>query len=570
MDRDNRSWPMRIVAGIWRGLDRLRRLLHLILLLGLFLLLLIGVVGERVLVPDSAALVIAPQGSLVDQLSGDALERAIAKAQGTPLQETLVRDVIDGLRAARDDERIKVVVLDLDGLTGAGLSKLQEIAARARSLQAERQTCHRGGRWLHARSVLPRGPSRRRLHASRWVSCSSTATAGSCRTTNRCSTRSTWTTTSGRSGSTSRSSSRSRVTTCRRRTRRRARCSSTALWTAYQADVTAARGLAAPALQQYADDIVTLLQEAGGDTAQLAVNYGLVDELLTRDAMRERIRAAIGERRSTSRLADAYTEVSLDDYVTALRTETPPAVQPSKVAVIVAAGTILDGSAAAGRDRRRFDGRADPPRARRRGRQSARAARGFRRRQRVRVGRHSARARAVPGDEAARRRVDGQRRGVGWLLDRDVGRRDLGEPDDADGVDRRGRHDPDDSTRARLVRRARRRYRDDGVGGRARHHAAARRQLQGPHRPVDTQDVRRFHPQGGRASRAPGRGDRCRGARAGLDRHATRSTAASWIASARWRRPSSRRPSSRASSAALTCSITSSRSSASPSAWCCR
>ena len=89
MDRDNRSWPMRIVAGIWRGLDRLRRLLHLILLLGLFLLLLIGVVGERVLVPDSAALVIAPQGSLVDQLSGDALERAIAKAQGTPLQETL-------------------------------------------------------------------------------------------------------------------------------------------------------------------------------------------------------------------------------------------------------------------------------------------------------------------------------------------------------------------------------------------------------------------------------------------------------------------------------------------------
>ena len=68
-----------------------------------------------------------------------------------------------------------------------------------------------------------------------------------------------------------------------------------ALWSAYQADVTAARGLAAPALQQYADDIVALLGEAGGDTAQLAVDYGLVDELLTRDAMRERIREAIGE-----------------------------------------------------------------------------------------------------------------------------------------------------------------------------------------------------------------------------------------------------------------------------------
>ncbi len=166
MDRDNRSWPMRVVAGIWRGLDRLRRLLHLILLLGLFLLLLIGVVGERVLVPDSAALVIAPQGSLVDQLSGDALERAIAKAQGTPRQETLVRDVIDGLRAARDDERIKAVVLDLDGLTGAGLSKLQEIARELARFKQSGKRVIAVGRWLHARSVLPRGPGRRRLHAS--------------------------------------------------------------------------------------------------------------------------------------------------------------------------------------------------------------------------------------------------------------------------------------------------------------------------------------------------------------------------------------------------------------------
>jgi protease-4 len=116
-----------------------------------------------------------------------------------------------------------------------------------------------------------------------------------------------------------------------------------ALWGAYQADVTAARGLAAPALQQYADDVVTLLAEAGGDTARLAVDYGLVDELLTRDAMRERIREAIGEEPRSTLAGDAFSEVSLDDYVTALRTESPPEAQPSKVAVIVASGTILDG-----------------------------------------------------------------------------------------------------------------------------------------------------------------------------------------------------------------------------------
>ena len=136
MDKDNRALPLRIVASIWRGLDRLRRLLHLILLLGLFLLLLpvliVAIFGEPILIPRTAALVIAPRGVLVDQLSGDALDRALARAQGAPLGETLVRDVVDALRAARDDERIKAVVLDLDELTGAGLSKLQDVAAELR------------------------------------------------------------------------------------------------------------------------------------------------------------------------------------------------------------------------------------------------------------------------------------------------------------------------------------------------------------------------------------------------------------------------------------------------------
>jgi protease IV len=116
-----------------------------------------------------------------------------------------------------------------------------------------------------------------------------------------------------------------------------------ALWGAYQTDVTSARAMAAPALQQYADDIVALLGEADGDTARLAMDYGLVDELLTRDAMRERIRERMGEDKPTTGQADTYPEVSLDEYVTWLRTEAVPEARPNKVAVIVAAGTILDG-----------------------------------------------------------------------------------------------------------------------------------------------------------------------------------------------------------------------------------
>jgi protease-4 len=343
MDSDNRPLPLRIVAGIWRGLDRLRRFLHLILLLGLFLLLIAGAIGERVYIPGAAALVIAPQGMLVDQLTGDALERAIAKAQGAALQETLVRDVIDALRAARDDERIKTVVLDLDGMTGAGLSKLQEIAAEiARFKESGKPVIAVGDGYTRDQYYLAAQADSVYMHPmglvlvdgySRFLPYYKSLLDKVYVDYN------VWTV--GEYKSFVEPITRDDMSP---QDEEASKLFLDALWNAYQADVTAARELAAPALQQYADDIVTLLEESDGDTAKLAVDYGLVDELLTRDAMRERIREAVGEDAASEETSDDYTEVPLEAYVTALRTETPPEVLPSKIAVVVASGTILDGA----------------------------------------------------------------------------------------------------------------------------------------------------------------------------------------------------------------------------------
>jgi protease-4 len=343
METDNRAWPLRFVSAIWRGLDRLRRLLHLILLLGLFLLILVSAFGERVLIPGTAALVIAPRGTLVDQLSGDALDRALARAQGAPLRETLVRDVIDALRSARDDDRIKAVVLDLDELTGGGLSKLQEIAVELRRFKESGKPViavgdgyTRDQYYLAAQAdnvymhpmglVLVDGYSRflpyyKSLLEKVYVDYN------------------VWTV--GEYKSFVEPITRDDMSP---QDEEASKLYLDELWRAYQADVTAARELAAPALQRYADDIVALLDEADGDSARLAVDYGLVDELLTRDVMRERIREAVGEEKPTTGQADVYPEVSLDDYVAWLRMEQPPERRPNKVAVIVAAGTILDGT----------------------------------------------------------------------------------------------------------------------------------------------------------------------------------------------------------------------------------
>ncbi len=76
----NALWS--VVKGIWLALDGLRKVLHLILLLVLFGLLFAAAQTELPYVPERAALVLAPEGVLVEELSGDPLERALSRATG--------------------------------------------------------------------------------------------------------------------------------------------------------------------------------------------------------------------------------------------------------------------------------------------------------------------------------------------------------------------------------------------------------------------------------------------------------------------------------------------------------
>jgi protease-4 len=334
--------PLRIVGAIWSGLDRLRRLLHLILLLGIFLLVLASTLGERAFVPSGAALVIAPRGTLVDQLSGDPLGRAIAKARGTPIEETLLRDIVDALRAARTDDRIRGVVLQLDAMTGAGLSKLQELAAEIAAFkQSGKPVTAIGDGFTRDQYHLASQADRVYMHPmglvlidgySRFLPYYKSALEKFYIDYN------VWTV--GEYKSFVEPITRDDMSP---EDEESSRVYLASLWQAYQDDVTAARRLPDRALQRYADEIVPLLEEARGDSAQLAVDYGLVDELLTRDAMRQRVRDAIGATQPGPQHPDDFAGITVEDYLTAQRGSARPAEQASNVAVIVASGTILDG-----------------------------------------------------------------------------------------------------------------------------------------------------------------------------------------------------------------------------------
>src|SRR5690606_35993812 len=113
-----------VLLAIGRGFDLVRKFLHLLLLLIIFGFVL-GVWRVSVpIVPARAALHVAPEGEIVDQLSGDPIERAIAQAQGLERAETLLWDLTDAIRGAAKDKRIAVMVLHLDYMSGAGQATL--------------------------------------------------------------------------------------------------------------------------------------------------------------------------------------------------------------------------------------------------------------------------------------------------------------------------------------------------------------------------------------------------------------------------------------------------------------
>ena len=104
------------------------------------------------------------------------------------------------------------------------------------------------------------------------------------------------------------------------------------LWARFVARVAANRGLEPTAVAAYADRFDELLHDASGDTARLALDYGLVDALLDEEAMAERLGELTGG-------GDSFVHVALSDYVDPVL----PPLFGKTVAVVPLSGTILMG-----------------------------------------------------------------------------------------------------------------------------------------------------------------------------------------------------------------------------------
>ena len=331
---------VRIISALWSGANGLRKVLHLILLLFIFLVFFGVMSGAPPLLPQKAALYIQPSGALVEQLTGSPYDRAVQELFGDVPVQTLVQDVVDALEYAATDERIAAVHLELSALGSAGLDKLQRVAV---ALDAFKETGKpvvasgdffgQQGYYLAARAdelymhpqglVYMPGYGAYRNYYRDLIEIL----------------RIDWNVFRvGTHKSFVEPYTRMDMSPEDRESRRRL---IDQLWLAYQADVTTARGLEDGAIDDFVQNMVERVAGAEGDIAQAAVDAGLVDELLSRDQLRDRIKAYAGEDEKDSA---TYASVAMSEYLGQMRLLHGDKANDVNVAVIVAVGDILNGS----------------------------------------------------------------------------------------------------------------------------------------------------------------------------------------------------------------------------------
>jgi protease-4 len=326
--------------GVWRGLDGLRRVLHLLLLLLIFGFI-IGALSSGVpKLPARGVLLLQPNGEIVEQRSGDPLTVAFNRASGQGDSQTLLWDLIESIRKAAGDGRVVAIGLNTDYFDGAGQPTLEEVAAAMADFKASGKKIIAWGAsftqaqyYLAAQAdevyldpmgeVLLDGYERYRMyykglldkldvdiHLVRCTQCDfKSADEDLIRT--------------GMSAE----------------DRQESLAYLQGLWSGYRTAVGKARDLTPAAIEQYANSYMAALRSHRGDSAQVALEAGLVSGLMTQQQVNDRLVELAGDDGKGN-----YPVIPYADYVRVHHAEAQLHKSGKEhVGVVVASGEIGDG-----------------------------------------------------------------------------------------------------------------------------------------------------------------------------------------------------------------------------------
>ncbi|KTF36426.1 signal peptide peptidase SppA [Xanthomonas translucens] len=340
-------------VGLWDVMNFTRRLILNLVFFGFLLLLLLAIVfamargdGAKAL-RDRTTLLIAPEGTLVEQFSADPVSRALTKAMGDKgAEEIQLRDLIRALEAAKTDPKIERVALRLDKLQPSGFASMREVSAALQDLRASgKQVVAYSDSLSQAQyllaaqanevyldpmgSVVLEGLGRYRQYFREGLQDKLGVDVHLFKVGEF------------------KSAAEPYVLDAASPASKEADLFwMNDVWQRYVADIAKARKLAPEQISAGIDTMPEGIAAAGGDMAKFALQQKLVDGLKTREEVEE----LLTKRGVADDDADTgFRNVNLDAYLQQLDLRHSPVDSRPQVAVVVAAGEISGGEQPAGR-----------------------------------------------------------------------------------------------------------------------------------------------------------------------------------------------------------------------------
>ena len=285
-------------------------------------------------VPEQSVLVIELSGKLVDE-GGVSSDTVLSLARGND-PETRLRDVIDALRLAQNDERSGADMMRVEGVQSAGLASLHEIGVAMDRFKAS-------GKRI---SVWSTSYSQKQYAVAAHASAVYMHPMGQVSLKGLASSRLYWgdalralgVTVHVFKAGTYKSAPESMVLNAPSKDALKAdRYWIEDEWRQLRGDIESARGLMPGAVDKLIEHYVERLEKAQGDTSRLAHAENLIDGIVTRDEMRR----LVLESKAGSAKNDEPVLLDYLDYLDAVQTHGSGG---KHVAVITLEGEIKDGA----------------------------------------------------------------------------------------------------------------------------------------------------------------------------------------------------------------------------------
>jgi len=330
----------RVLVLFWQFLKAIQVFVFgLISLVLLVALVAGGLGGSDIDVPDGGALLLNPVGGLVEQKT--ALDPQALLMSGDVPKQALVKDILDTLALAKNDERIQYLVLDFDKMGGSYISKLQRVAAAIDDFKSSgKKVIATGAQYsqsalflaAHADEVLmnPEGvalPEGYGMYRTYYKTILENYDVS----INLFKV--------GKYKSAMEPYFRDDMSN-EDKTARLGILNN--WWSAYTNDFELARALPAGSIDRQLADTENELKKYGGDLGVLSLESKFVDRLITDFDLRTYLREFTGEDEESGE----YRAIGFEDYLAHERK--PEAITGKKIAVITAVGSIVDGYAGAG------------------------------------------------------------------------------------------------------------------------------------------------------------------------------------------------------------------------------